>query len=210
MTINTITQKKYIGKDSSNSPYYLGSGTLIKKAIKQYGRKNFKKIILEECTDKISLAQREEYWLNYFQVESNPEFYNQTNKAFGNSGQSHETKKKISMAKKGTKLSEETKKRMSEARKNHPMYTDEWKQKISEALKGKEVSNTTRKKQAASAKGNKNRRKSVNQYDLKGNFIKKWDSVKEASEFLGKHPAAITEVCNGKRKSCYNYLWKYN
>lgn len=39
--MNLINGKKYIGLDSHNNPSYLGSGTLILKAIKKYGRGNF-------------------------------------------------------------------------------------------------------------------------------------------------------------------------
>jgi hypothetical protein len=52
--------------------------------------------------------------------------------------------------------------------------------------------------------------KHIIQYDMKGNFIKEWDYVLEAAYSLGKKTgAAITEVCNGKRKSIYGYVWKY-
>ena len=44
-TTNLINGKKYIGSDTNNNPYYLGSGVSIIKAIKKYGRNNFKKEI---------------------------------------------------------------------------------------------------------------------------------------------------------------------
>jgi group I intron endonuclease len=115
-TTNLINGKKYIGKDIKNNPYYIGSGTLLKKAIKKYGKKNFKKEILEYCNNKEHLVEREKYWLEYFDVENNNNFYNKTNKPFGNSGLSEETKKKISKARIGKKLSEETKEKISKAR----------------------------------------------------------------------------------------------
>lgn len=53
-------------------------------------------------------------------------------------------------------------------------------------------------------------RKKINQYDLDGNFIKTYDSVmkakKENSSSCGTH---ISEVCKGKRKSAYGYIWRY-
>lgn len=53
-------------------------------------------------------------------------------------------------------------------------------------------------------------RKQICQYDLEGNFIKKYDSVYQAkienSKSSGTH---ISEVCNGKRKTAYGYVWKY-
>jgi hypothetical protein len=66
LTTNLITQEKYIGKDRNNSPSYIGGGVNLKKAIKEYGKENFKKEILELCTDLTDLKQKELYWLNYY------------------------------------------------------------------------------------------------------------------------------------------------
>jgi group I intron endonuclease len=205
--------KKYIGKDSKNNKYYYGSGVNLKKAIKEYGKKNFKKEILEYCNTKEELWKREEYWLNFFNVESNPYFYNKTNKAYGNSGQTEEGKKKISYSRTGWSPSDEIKKRMSENRRGHEMYNDLWRLKIKEALIGiskpegfgEKVSNRLKGKPSKS-------KKPVLQFDLKGNFIMEHPSTTEAAKHLGKKTgAAITEVCNGKgnRKSIFGYLWKY-
>ncbi len=123
---------------------------------------------------------------------------------------SNETKQKISDNSKGIKKSEEAKKKMSESRKGHLMYTNEWREKISQGNLGRKVSNETKKILSERKKGNTNRRKTVLQYDKKGNFIKEWDSVLEAALFLNKKTgAAITEVCSGKRKSIFGYTWKY-
>ncbi len=52
--------------------------------------------------------------------------------------------------------------------------------------------------------------KSILQYDLDGNFIKKWDSATLASQhFNKKSSAAITECCRGIRKSIYGYKWRH-
>lgn len=210
LTTNLINGKKYIGKDINNRPGYLGSGIYIKQAIQKYGKENFKKTILEYCISKKHLMEREEYWLNKFDAENNSEFYNKTNKAFGNSGQTEEGKRKISISRKGWKPTEEQKLKMSKSKKGHPMYTEEWKQKISQSTKGIKKSEDFKKWQSENQKGNINRRKKVIQYDMDGNFIKEWDYVLEAAYSLGKKTgAAITEVCNGKRKSIYGYVWKY-
>lgn len=48
------------------------------------------------------------------------------------------------------------------------------------------------------------------QCTLDNTFIKEWNSATEAALFLNKKtPAAIYEVCNGKRKTIYGYKWKY-
>lgn len=46
------------------------------------------------------------------------------------------------------------------------------------------------------------------QYDLKGNFIKRWNSQKEASENLGIHQTYISKVVNGRLKSTCGFKFK--
>lgn len=54
------------------------------------------------------------------------------------------------------------------------------------------------------------RARPILQFDKQGNFIKKWDSSSEFSRFIGvKNNSCISDVCNGKRKSAYGYIWKY-
>ena len=51
--------------------------------------------------------------------------------------------------------------------------------------------------------------KKVNQYDLKNNFIKKWNSISEASKELNIDNSSISAVCKNKRKTAGGYIWKY-
>ena len=61
--INLINGKFYIGKSVKNKNGYFGSGKLIIAAIKKYGKENFIKVILEECSDIKHLSTREKYWI---------------------------------------------------------------------------------------------------------------------------------------------------
>lgn len=62
---NKINGKLYIGQHSSNElGSYWGSGKLIKRAIEKYGIENFKRTILEKCSNKNELNEREKYWIN--------------------------------------------------------------------------------------------------------------------------------------------------
>lgn len=63
-TTNLLNGKFYIGKDARNRKSYYGSGKVLKQAIKKNGKENFKKEILEYCTDLDQLAEREVYWIN--------------------------------------------------------------------------------------------------------------------------------------------------
>lgn len=77
-TTNLINGKKYIGYDSRNRDNYFGSGSLIKQAIKKYGKENFIKQILENCTTVQNLLEAEQYWIAYFNAQQSDLFYNIT------------------------------------------------------------------------------------------------------------------------------------
>lgn len=52
----------------------------------------------------------------------------------------------------------------------------------------------------------------VKQYTLSGEYIKTWDSIKEAMEWLNikQAQANIVYCCQGKRHRAYGYIWKYD
>ena len=62
-TTNLVNGKFYIGQDSKNNPNYLGSGTLLNKAIEKYGREHFVKEIIEYCESEEQLNSREIFWI---------------------------------------------------------------------------------------------------------------------------------------------------
>lgn len=50
----------------------------------------------------------------------------------------------------------------------------------------------------------------VNQYDKNGNFIKTFNTIKEAAQSVGlKSVSAITNVCTGLSKTSKGFIWKY-
>lgn len=59
--------------------------------------------------------------------------------------------------------------------------------------------------------------KIINQYDIMGNYIQSFPSAKAAAISLSKITSTscgasshISDVCRGKRKTAYGYIWKYN
>lgn len=51
--------------------------------------------------------------------------------------------------------------------------------------------------------------KKVNQYTLEGKFIRQFPSTNQVERELGYFQSNISNCCNGKRKTAYNYLWKF-
>jgi len=84
-TINLINNIIYVGQDSKNNPQYLGSGLYILRAIKKYGKENFKKEILCECNSKEELDQKEIYWIKNLNSKV-PNGYNFTDGGGGTLG----------------------------------------------------------------------------------------------------------------------------
>ena len=52
-------------------------------------------------------------------------------------------------------------------------------------------------------------KKPVNQYDLQGNFIKRWDSAVDAYKELGLKSNGINHCCQGAQKTAFKFIWKY-
>lgn len=110
----------------------------------------------------------------------------------------------------GKKHKEETKEKIKIANsgKNHYNF-------------GKKLSKEHKEKLSNSLSGNKNPffgkkhsektlnefRKKILQYDLNGNFIKEWDSIKDAEVNLNIH--SISSVCNKKLKSAGGFFWAF-
>lgn len=65
-TTNLINGKIYIVKDKHDNTKYLGSGLLLKKAIRKNGLINFKKETIEICDTVEYLNEREIFWIAHY------------------------------------------------------------------------------------------------------------------------------------------------
>jgi hypothetical protein len=156
-----VNGKQYIGRDSHNNPNYLGSGPLLKKAIKKYGKENFKKEVIEECSSFEQMVEREEHWLNYYDVGNNPMFYNLQNSGKGVQ-HTYEIRKKIGAKSRGRIPSTETRKKMGLSRSGEKngmygrVHSDETLKKIKQKRSLQTFSEETRKRISESKIGERN------------------------------------------------------
>lgn len=67
----------------------------------------------------------------------------------------------------------------------------------------------TRINRVAAKRKNGKMSKHVLQYDMDGNFMKEWISVREIERELGFLHSNISKCCNGKLQTAYGFIWKY-
>lgn len=147
LTINLITGKKYIGQHRSETfdVRYKGSGKLLMKAIKKYGKENFETTVLKECLSEDDLNQSEiEYILMYEATTSN-DYYN-----IAKGGEGH-TCDPWNKGLKGLPVSENQLRAFEYGR--HLPASAKQKQQLSERRKGCIVSDHTRELLSNNAKG---------------------------------------------------------
>lgn len=104
----------------------------------------------------------------------------------------------ISKGKQGVIYPQERNNKIKESNSEHYKFNSLRNKKISTKLTGREakwVSITLSKP--------------VLMFDKNLNFIKRFNSVSEAAGYINKNIAAISECCNGKRKSAYKYIWVF-
>lgn len=46
-------------------------------------------------------------------------------------------------------------------------------------------------------------------YSKTGEYLRSFDSLTEAADYLNKTPVHISKCCKGIRKTAYGYMWKY-
>lgn len=196
-TTNKINGKFYIGKHSTNNlnDGYLGSGKLLQKAIKKYGKENFSKRIIKMCETEHEAYQIEKFLVTNY-IISRDDCYNLVT---GGRGEGSGPKENYIPWNKGKHISDDHKKHISEYQKthkhimteqekenrhkaailreaakkargykyqgNHHKHSEETKRKIGDAHRCKQLSEETKKKMSDASKNRKR--------DKNGKFTKK-------------------------------------
>lgn len=135
MTKNKINGKLYIGQHKRtmdpkdiDDTWYLGSGTLLRRAIAKYGEENFERTIIYECDSKEKLNYYEKVFIDYYNAAGDELFYNLTTGGDGlGTSMTEELKQKLRHPHKpmsddarkhmAREISEEGRRRISEAAK---------------------------------------------------------------------------------------------
>lgn len=167
------------------------------------GEENFCFILADAC-EKQSLREIEQEYLDKHYDNQNM-CYNMSPSSEDNTGHKHtnETKRKISLQKKGKKLNPEAGKRMSITRTGKKCHTKERKEFLSEKWSGS--GNPAFGKHGSKSKSSKK----VAQYTLEGIFMKEHGSIIEASQITNTCKTSISGCCNGKLKTAGNYKWSF-
>ena len=119
---------------------------------------------------------------------------------------------KIAERVRGFRHTEETRQKMSKIKTGtHFIHTDEWNQKIGEANKARINSdeNLYRKICEHCRANGAKAAKPVEQLDLLGNVIARYESAHEAERQTGIRNGNISLCCNGKGKTASGYGWRY-
>jgi len=214
-----------------NEPFYIGIGTkqarTFNSAKSEYRRAyetsrkesyiwnnivsktNYEVQIIFESDDYNFIKGKEEEFISlYGRIDKNTGVLsNMTNGGDGFIGYvpSKEKIEKHKLFMTGRKQSEEEKQKRNKSRKGY-VHSEETKIKISNSHKGKKTSKEHLEKlQKGQILANS---KPIDQYDLKGNFIRSWQSATFASKEIGVHPTTIRHCVQCKIKTAGGYIWK--
>ena len=201
---NDVNNKAYIGKTENtiekrfkehcrDAFRFTNESRPLYSAMRKYGIEHFSVELVEETDNP---EEREKYWIEYF-----GSFKNGYNATLGGDGKPYIDYDLVVATYKEIPVQTEVAKRLN-------ISTDT----VATALKAKNVETVSREEEVKIATG-----KIINQYDLKGNYIQSFPSARAAAVALGKTTATsngasshITDVCKGKRKTAYGYIWKFS
>lgn len=198
-------------------------------AIARYGWDNFKHDILIRGLSYSEAERLERFYIKLLNSNARENGYNI--ESGGGSGKrlTDATKKKLSEANK----SKGNPQALDDWRKNGgtpwnkgtrgaTTHNEEWRAKMSEMMSGdknpahgKDYSHLRKTPYSETVKRGKEHHnsKSIEQYDLLGNYIKTFDCVADVARELGKRTSSeirnVVKCANGERRTAYGFIWKF-
>jgi len=206
LTTNKVNGKKYIGMcKNTHEKKYLGSGKLLKEAIKKYGKENFERIILQVCGTFQELSKAEEYWIKKYNAVKDESFYNLTSGGFG--GNSDYLKEYWNT------FTEEEKKycrnwsKKDKNGKNNPMFGKKHSEKTKKLIGSKSVNRNWNK---PNHKGEKNPRAKIVLVEMDG-VNKQYNCLKNFAEEVKIIPYSTLKniAKDGRYSKKYNLKISY-
>lgn len=189
-------------------------------AIQKYGWDNFEHFILFEGLTREQAENKERELIALWGTTNPQRGYNHD--SGGNAGKhlSKETREKLSAATKkyyethvphnlGKHMSEETKKKLSAAHIGIK-WSDEHREKELARRKANPYKHSEESKAKSSKshrESNKIRRKAVCQYDINGDFIQTFPSIREAVRKTGVDRQQLSACCNKTALSAGGFFW---
>lgn len=179
---------------------------LIHKAFKKYGIENFSFVIIEECLAK-DLDKKEQYWIEQYNSLA-PNGYNMITGGSNGAGLA-KGKAVMQYSLNGDYIKTYDSAHQAADALNLDFgnicaccrgdrnQTGDFQWKYVDSDKNIKVSNA------------RHSNTPILQYDLNGNFIKEYATLKEAAEAVGCSKALICKVCKGQGKTAKNFKWKY-
>jgi group I intron endonuclease len=222
----TPNGKKYVGITGQTLQQRWQNGLGYRKssrfynAILKYGWENIKHEILFENLTKAEAEQKEIEYIALYKSNDKRFGYNIENGGNSVGKLSEETKKKISLKRKGIKPNDETRKKLSNAHKKENLSLQTLNKMIQSHI-GKTQSNETKAKIGKKHKGKKYSLETINkmilskkskpfiQYTIDMEFVKEWKSASDYERQTGKNKRHIVRCLKGEIKTAYGYVWKY-
>lgn len=200
---NDVNQKVYIGKtyrsiqerwsEHCNDAYrQISENRPLYRAIRKYGLCHFH---IEEVEETDNPEEREKYWIEYY-----GSFKNGYNATKGGDGKSYLDYDLVISTYRELQSIINTAKKLNIDPSS-----------VQKILSIKQEPKLSQREATQRATG-----KIVNQFSLSNEYIKSFPSIKAAAESLGKVTSTskgatshISDVCKGKRKTAYGYIWRF-
>jgi group I intron endonuclease len=218
--------KRYIGvtcrKPEKRWNYGRGytENTYFTRAIEKYGWNSFEHIILYEGLTRQEASRREKELIAKYDTTNRSNGYNlESGGLYGDKSLSDETKRKIGDAHRG-KYTEAQREATKHRRNPNYHHSDEIKKRIGDSHRGKHLSEEQKRHLSEINKGKKMspehieklrqlRIRRVAQYDLDGNKLGEYESLKEAADANDTWYQSIRACCIGKVRSAAGFVWRF-
>lgn len=210
MYVNKINNHKYIGqtkdfrKRHNQHKAKCNDRFPIDVAINKYGIENFDIVILKENLQTQCLLNFWEcYYIGKFNCLAN-ENYNISNGGFGGNPYAGKTEDEMEVFREKTRERFLGKEHTEEWKKNHSIFMVN-----NNPMSGKNHTEESKKKMRE-----KKKKKKVAQYDLNGNLVKIFESLRDAERNTGIDHSHISNCCKGKQKMTgkkdgEKFIWRF-